>query len=233
MGVIGRWLRVFLAPAVWLAFVTGAQAQFLDGIPSIWNGVYAGVHAGGNLIDISSEAYGYRDSWEKSSPFGGIHVGFLIGRGNLAGGIEGDFNFETASESAAVDLTSLGAPVSASAEYRYNASASVRGRLGYSFDNLMIYGTVGYAWADTSLDVSVMPGGSAHFSQSFEGLVFGAGVEAFVMPRVRLRVEALHYDYATIEGDLPALPSLGVSASKYEIDPSATVIRAGVTFKLN
>lgn len=233
MGVTGRWLRVFLAPGIWIAFVTGAQAQFLDGVPSIWNGAYAGVHAGGNLINISSEAYGYRDSWEQSSPFAGVHVGFLIGRGNIAGGMEGDFNFETASESAAVDLAAFGVPVGASAEYRYNASASVRGRLGYTFDNLMIYGTVGYAWADTSLDVSVTPGGSAHISQSFEGLVYGVGVEAFVMPRVRLRVEALRYEYGTIEGDLPALPSLGISASKYELDPSATVIRAGITFQFN
>lgn len=233
MSVIVRGLGLLLAPCIWLAFVTGAQAQILDGIPSIWNGAYAGVHGGLNQIDIASEAFGYQVSEQQSSPFGGVHVGLQLGRGNLAAGIEADFNFETASQSATIDLAPFGAPMTLGAKYQYDASASFRGRLGYTFDNMMIYGTFGYAWASTSLDIWATPGGTAHFSQSFDGLVYGGGIEAFVMPRVRLRVEALHYDYDGIKGDLPAFPSLGVSASKYEFDPSSTVVRAGVSFQLN
>jgi len=58
--------------------------------------------------------------------------------------------------------------------------------------------------------------------------VYGIGAETYVMPNLSLRLEALRYDYGSED-----LSIGGAAAALQEIDPSDTVVRAGVTFHLN
>ena len=62
---------------------------------------------------------------------------------------------------------------------RIRDMGTVRGRLGYAFDSVLLYGTGGYAWAENRLSV---PGLSD--SEFLSGWTVGAGVEVMFAPRV-------------------------------------------------
>jgi len=85
---------------------------------------------------------------------------------------------------------------------------TVRGRFGYVFDNLLVYGTGGLAWANDTETVTVSCSGakcpkssntlafnSASSSATPFGWSAGAGFEWRVMPNWLLRVEYLHLQF--------------------------------------
>ena len=53
---------------------------------------------------------------------------------------------------------------------------TVRGRVGYAFDQVLVYGTAGYAWADNRITLSAL-NVSISDSQIHSGWTAGAGVE--------------------------------------------------------
>jgi opacity protein-like surface antigen len=75
---------------------------------------------------------------------------------------------------------------------------------------------------ESNLTATAPTGQQYRDTQTLTGIVYGVGAEAFVVPNVSLRLEALQYDY-TIEND---------ALSPY-VDPSETVVRAGLTFHFN
>ena len=73
---------------------------------------------------------------------------------------------------------------------------TVRGRIGYAFDQVLLYGTGGYAWSDnrltaTAFNVSVS---DSHFHS---GWTVGAGVEVMFAPKWSVKAE---YLYRSLEG---------------------------------
>jgi opacity protein-like surface antigen/outer membrane receptor protein involved in Fe transport len=115
-----------------------------------WTGPYVGAHVGadwstttGSTIDTaigaaSAPIFGDRSGWH-----GGIQVGYdYMLPSRVVIGIAGDVssggrNATTASDGSRVVAT----------EMTVFDSETVRGRLGYAFDNLMVYGTGGLAWS--------------------------------------------------------------------------------------
>jgi opacity protein-like surface antigen len=92
----------------------------------------------------------------------------------------------------------------------------------------LLYATAGYAWTETSLSERTAAGTTHAANHTFGGVVYGIGAEAYVLPNLSLRLEALRYDYSADK-----LSISGAANSIQEIDPSDTVVRAGVTFHLN
>ena len=72
-----------------------------------------------------------------------------------------------------------------------NELGTVRGRLGFAVDQVMFYGTGGYAWIDNKLSVSGL-GASASESHFHSGWTVGAGVEAFFAPNWSVKGEYLY-----------------------------------------
>src|SRR4029079_19176450 len=91
---------------------------------------------------------------------------------------------------------------------------SVRGRLGYTIDRVMFYGTGGVAFADTrtTLGVNCAAGGcassstqiatSADSSKTKTGWVAGAGVETMLDQNWTVRAEYLHFDFGNVSNTL-------------------------------
>ena len=69
--------------------------------------------------------------------------------------------------------------------------ASVRAKLGYTFGNVLAYGTVGYAWADYDF---VVQNGEDRLNIEEEGVVFGGGVAWKFANNLSFNIEYLRYD---------------------------------------
>ena len=80
-------------------------------------------------------------------------------------------------------------------ETRNKWLATVRGRLGYTFDRFLPYFTGGLALGDinATLPVPVLPGGSI----SSAGWTVGAGLEVGLVSNVSLKAEYLYVDLGT------------------------------------
>lgn len=172
---------------------------------------------------------------------GGAHAGFNLQSGNFVIGIEGDLEASgvsgerTASESGTI----LGVPVSGSASVKtdVNWMASVRGRLGFTFDRLMVYGTGGVAFADiehtytasgTAFGIGVAEG--VKFSDSQTGWTLGGGLEYAVTSNMTTRVEYRYTQFGSFDNQIFTVRSDGVDLLA-EQEPDFHTVRAGVSFK--
>jgi outer membrane immunogenic protein len=186
---------------------------------------------------------------------GGVHAGYNWQMMQWLVGIEGDFVFlnAKASESEALLATFPGAPTPTNAILQVTAKndwlASARLRLGYVWNNLLLYGTAGAAWTEASYratfngpgsGVAAFPAGSAassSFSKTSTGYVVGGGLEWMILQNWLLRVEYLHYGFDNATGNVPftggnctlaaANCSWNIGTTHLQFD----TVRAGVSYK--
>ncbi|MEZ5898172.1 MAG: outer membrane beta-barrel protein [Hyphomicrobiaceae bacterium] len=221
MSVSARARRFAIISAATSAAVVGlftsTHTARADVLAPIWSGAYAGVHGGANWGDIEFSNIG---SASGSDFTGGGHAGINMAFGQFIAGFEGDLDYVGGSYGY-VSGGSLGS-------MDVNWRASLRGRLGMNVGPALLYATAGFAWQDVSVVETSLGGFSASNSETLSGVVYGIGAETYVMPNLSLRLEALHYDYGSEK-----LSVGGAAGALQEIDPSDTVVRAGVTFHLN
>lgn len=146
-----------------------------------WTGFYLGIVGGG--------------AWENSSIDPKMKGGFVGGTagynwqtGNVVFGLEADAAWADVSASAAGVVPGLGLVTLSS---KTDAMGTVRGRLGYAVNNVLFYGTGGYAWIDNKLSASVGPV-SISDTKWHSGWTVGAGVEAFFAPQWSVKGEYLY-----------------------------------------
>lgn len=187
--------------------------------------MYAGIHGGGNWAEIEATqgANALGSSKEQAFNFGG-HLGFNVGLGFVVVGLEADIGIDTFSATSSGVV--LGIPLSTKVDS--TASGTARARLGIPIGPALLYATAGYAWADISGKFDATGFASGKASSAIDGIVYGIGAEMRILPRVSFRVEALHFDYAKQSFDLTT-----VGGGILNIDPDATVVRAGVSFAFN
>ena len=188
--------KVLLASACLFALAAPASAADLAARPYTkapvavasvynWTGFYLGVVGGG--------------AWESGSGDPRMKGGFVGGTGgynwqtgNVVFGIEADGAWANVSASAtgAVFVPGIGV-VAATASSKTDAMGTVRGRIGWAINNVLLYGTGGYAWIDNKLTVSAL-GASISDSKFHSGWTVGAGVEAFFAPQWSVKGEYLY-----------------------------------------
>lgn len=198
--------------------VTSGEASAQSPLAPIWTGAYVGVHGGGSWgsIDFDNIGASVSDAWT-----GGGHAGFNLGFGSFIAGIEADINYDGSNGGYRFADGSGGTLDS-------NWNMTLRGRVGVPVGPALLYATAGFAWKDsTFIEVDGL-GFSASHDHTFAGAVYGLGAEAYVLPNMSVRLEALRYDYGADKLSLS-----GATNAIQEIDPSETVVRAGVTFHLN
>jgi len=196
-----------------------------------WSGIYVGVNGG--------YAFG-RSNWTDSglatgsfNTNGGVVGGTLganIQSGHFVFGIEGDIDWADISGASAVGCGPLGAfariATSTTCGTKSDWLGTARGRVGYAFDRVLVYGTAGGAFGN----VKAGPSTAATLTSSTEfGWTAGAGVEVGITPNLTAKVEYLYVDLAN--GACSAAcgsptPPIGVSFD-------ASLVRAGLNFKFN
>jgi outer membrane immunogenic protein len=139
-----------------------------------WTGFYLG--AMGGYAQENSDGIG-----TMSGGFAGGTLGYNWQTGNFVLGVEADAAW-----------ADVGATVGVF-ETRIRDMGTVRGRVGYAFDQVLIYGTGGFAWADNRLTIVGVSDNKIH-----TGWTAGAGVEVMFAPKWSVKAE---YLYRSLQGE--------------------------------
>ena len=155
-----------------------------------WTGFYLGINGGGGWGH--SHWNNGVGSTDVSGGLAGVTAGYNWQTGNVVFGVEADGAWADVSASAtgATVVPGFGV-VTATASSKTDALGTVRGRVGYAVNNVLFYGTGGYAWIDNKITLSAL-GVSASDSKFHSGWTVGAGVEAFIAPQWSIKGEYLY-----------------------------------------
>lgn len=171
----------------------------------LWSGPYAGVFA----------SYGWLNS--EITPGADIHGIDGLGLGAYAGyNVQFDNNWVAGFEGqigGSRAKNSFGGH-----DVKQGLEASLRARMGYAFDNSMLYGLAGIAGTQAEVSDSTGSGNNTHL-----GWVIGAGFETMLTDRVSARVE---YDYSKYGSE-----EYSLGASNPDVSLSGHEIKVGLGYK--
>ncbi len=201
-----------------------------------WTGFYVGGHVGAGWGDVSGTNDSNDGGWgfniDPNKAFGGVQTGYNYQTGQFVFGIEADYswlnNYALVTGQAAFD-PSLPETLTA----KMDDLASIRGRLGWAWQNIMAYGTVGWGWARyefSGRDPGIVPpSGKISFNEN--GIVYGGGLEIGLTNAVLVRAEYLRYDVGTSASTTGRIPDAdpGDFVKFDDID----VVRGAISFKFN
>jgi outer membrane protein OmpA-like peptidoglycan-associated protein len=207
-----------------LASVAPAGAQAPPGTVN-WAGPYVGLSLGGDWgqlpgsVSVAPTAAGavpgspatsgttrHLTGSTQGAVTGGGQVGYNYQIDNFVLGVEGDFRgggLSTTTNVPAGGLTNFPAGTNFKASSDWNAS--IRGRIGYAWNQFLFYGTGGVAFADASLKANfapsttaggtALPGSTSSQSTTLIGPTVGGGIEYAVTPNISVAGEYRYTDY--------------------------------------
>jgi outer membrane immunogenic protein len=194
-----------------------------------WSGIYVGINGG----------YGFGDSsWDLSS-LGGASTGNFDINGPLVGGTVG-VNFQTGQFVFGVEADGDWADINGTAgicnpftcQTSSDWLATIRGRVGYAFDRVLIYGTAGGAAGDVKGTFSGTLFGTP-FSISSDSSEFGwtagGGSEDAITENLTAKVEYLYVDLGN--GSLSCSVATCGAPVSVPVSFEASLVRAGINFK--
>lgn len=161
-----------------------------------WAGAYAGVNLGyewGSVFNNGADPNGIA---------GGIQGGYNWQYGHFVFGGEADLSVSGSEDTFA--------------PYKFSNPwfGTLRGRIGYAFSNVLVYGTGGFAFGDLTASI-----GGLDETHTLTGWTAGAGMEVGFTPNWSARVEYLYLDLSdqayTITG---AQNGLGASLLRFGIN---------------
>jgi outer membrane immunogenic protein len=179
-----------------------------------WSGVYFGVQAGGQAVNFESE-YGQPGS----GALAGIHAGAQTQSGNWVYGVEGDVEYSSFNT-----IVECG---NAYCQTKIDLQGSLRGRVGYAIDSLLLYGTAGLAvarletnWLDNDNQAVSNVDSAIRY-----GWTVGAGAEVALAENVLGRLEYRYTDLGARDQEY----AFGDVTEDMHVTTHA--LRAGVSFK--
>ncbi|TDR89260.1 outer membrane protein [Enterovirga rhinocerotis] len=245
-----------------------SQAPAYDAPPPVfttvgWNGFYAGGTFGWRAANFDPVVNSFESEGKtRHSLAGAVHAGYNFQVSpSIVLGVEGDIGYgrNRASGPGAVGassfttpdtpqpgrdtITTVGSQSGSKAEIGW--AGSVRGRIGYAFDRVMIYATGGLAFANlnlqgtssTTVTQQVVAGqnviststafGPSYMTRSDKwtaGYTVGAGIEFAMTENILLRAEYLYADYGRHTVTVP-------SGATMAVDVDTHTARAGVSYK--
>jgi high affinity Mn2+ porin len=198
-------------------------------IPYDWTGFYFGGHfsydwghASHSLRDPEPTAAG--DAF--SMLFGGLQIGYnRVLPSRLLVGIEGDISFPYFLEDGLI--STVGTVQGTTVKDEIDYIASLRGRVGYAFNDWLIYGTGGFAWSQARL--LEMPGVISDQDKLLptrSGWTAGVGTEVAFAPDWTARLEYLYDRFGTVAGTFP-------SGTRYESAFDVHMLRLALNYNLH
>jgi outer membrane immunogenic protein len=164
-----------------------------------WTGFYAGAHGG----------------WGWGEATGGDINGYAIGA-------QLGYNYQFTSGlvlGAETDLTFTGIDgAAAGGIFTADYIGTLRGRLGYAFDRILIYGTAGFAYAGGDLQIGALSNDQTHY-----GYAIGFGIEGMITNNLSARLEYIYTDF----GSRTYQSVLGPRAAGFD----ASQLRLGVNYR--
>ncbi|MEJ1160733.1 outer membrane protein [Prosthecomicrobium sp. N25] len=182
-----------------------------------WTGAYVGANVGYRWLDDKASGAAGRANLNSGSAAGGLQAGYLFQTGPMVYGAELDATYGRNSKSANVP----GGRIDAAMDWQ----GSARGRLGFAFDRVLVYGTGGVAVANFDSD-GHGGGKTATNSDTRVGWTAGGGLEYALSKNVSLRGEYLYSDFGR---NSVSYPGTGLGGSKQDL--TSHLARLGVNFK--
>ena len=224
----------------WTGFYIGGNAGYVmtDQRNAITTGLSpaleANVAAGGRPRLVNTDKEGFT---------GGGQVGYNYQFGSIVLGVEADAAYTDLSRNR---VFATGSGINA-VRTDLGYIGTVRGRVGYAFDRLLVYGTGGFAYGDVTNRVNFFnPAATALLysggrDKMETGFAAGGGVE-YALPStysffgsntVTLKAEALYYDLgrkSVLVTNTPAAAGPGYATN---FETSGIIARAGINVKFN
>ena len=234
-----------------------------------WTGIYIGGNAGYAFSDnnrivttgqaaenVTTVALGARPgnvTVNQDGFTGGGQIGYNQQIGNFVVGVEADAAYTDLQRTVNV-VTTAPAAVGGAVATRNNVFRSsldylgtVRGRVGYAWDRVLVYGTGGFAYGDVTQSANLSGPVAANVLQftgrrsTMEtGWAAGGGVE-YAIPNwnwfgssaVTLKAEALYYDLGRRTIAVNLVPGSGGVGTGYNsrFETSGVIARGGINFK--
>jgi outer membrane immunogenic protein len=231
-----------------------------------WSGFYFGTNGGGawtsnnGTLDLTATTItnsplrtpAIASASAKVSPsgaFGGGQIGYNWQRDGLMLGIEADFDFSSVYDKPSAGATAV--PTMGSGRFPATANlaakseledfGTVRGRGGWSFGSLLVYGTGGFAYGSVRDRLSVSDSnfgltasGSVSSDRTATGWAAGGGFQYAFTPAVSWKAEYLHLDLgSTALSQTAAIPALGTSAAaSLTVHHDYDIVRTGLNYRL-
>jgi outer membrane immunogenic protein len=211
-----------------------------------WSGFYIGGHIGGvwgdkdwtdvTLVPLGGPAI--PDGGHEVSGFlAGGQIGFNWQAGAWVFGLEGQVSWTNADGSHPC-LAVLGVFLeTCTTELSWLGSAA--GRVGYAFNNVLVYAKGGFAFANEEyfqncLVLCAVVGNidGATGDDTRTGWMVGAGLEYGFTPNWSFKVEYNYMDFGNETYNL-INPATGLVFSIYDIDQQLHVVKAGVNYRFN
>ncbi|HEX4110994.1 MAG TPA: OmpA family protein [Stellaceae bacterium] len=171
-----------------LAVVAGAGLILSAGAHAQFNGPELGIQ-GGYGWGTSSGTVGPGYSFSPDGGMGGAHAGYNFQFGPYVLGLEGDAEGGSISGNGPIGTSVF------SVHSNMDFDASIRGKLGFAFNRVLLYGTGGVAFGDVSTDY--INGAGVQFANSSGirvGWTAGGGAEYAVTPNWDLGLEYRYTD---------------------------------------
>lgn len=153
-----------------------------------WTGPYAGLFIGGGFdgdIDGHAGGKGNKSGDDLNGIFGGGYVGYNWQMNTFLLGVETDAGF-TGWETDGGKKNKFKGDV--------GVIGSVRGRVGFTWDRFLVYGTGGFGYADLNVNNAGKNRNNKNDGDFLFGWVAGGGVEMAVTDNVLVKLEYLYYD---------------------------------------
>ena len=172
-----------------------------------WTGFYVGGHLGysrGNASGSLADPIPASSSNSFGSLFAGLQLGYnhLLKSGFLLG-VESDFSFPNFL--GADDIVRSRITAHGNLAEKIDYVARLRGRIGYAFDNFLIYGTGGFAWSQARfIETSNLTGDEDKALRVRSGWVLGAGAEVAIAPDWSARLEYLYDNFGKAAVTMPS-----------------------------
>ena len=208
-------LSVLASASVLALGVVGAQAADLTYEPAPvaapapaafnWTGFYLGVHAGAAITDFDYNVEGIGFSDDNTGFLGGVQAGYNWQFDNIVIGAQTDFSYTSAKVS------------EDGFENKLEWLGSTTARVGYAFDNFLVYGKGGVAYGQSKINVL-----GADDSKWHTGWTAGVGAEYAFTQNITGLIE---YDYVD-------LGSKDYFDNAVSADLTSNVIKAGLNYKL-
>lgn len=227
----------------WSGFYAGAGVDFSSGSSDAnvaLGGAWSAEPAG-----LQSE---FADDWSNDLEPDGVGGGLFAGynwqtAGGFVFGGEISYDFLNAEEVASTGMT----PTTIAPGVSYNHGNSVqvdgmfaaRANIGYAFDRILIYGTVGFASADATVGAEVLSShGYSKIGESSDwvsGLTYGLGAALQTSPRWFVSGQWTHSDFDDLTFTTVYRPGSAFTVPAYTEtvtqDLSVDVIRIGVGYR--
>ncbi|HLH10287.1 MAG TPA: outer membrane protein [Methylovirgula sp.] len=202
----------------WTGFYIGGQVGYAFGNS---NANYA-VTGNGPVVTSTS--------FHRDGVIGGGHAGYnwqFGGPQSFVIGIEGDINGTSANGS--VPVAGVGAFPGGTAGARSLLEGSIRGRVGYAFDRVLIYGTGGVAFADFKNSYATAIGLDNPYHSSV-GWTVGGGIEYAIDSNWSVRAEYRYSDFTRYSENLINSTGTAFDGRYHETEQQA---QAGFSYRFD